>query len=444
MNCTIVPVCVLSDDLTGAMDAGVQLVKKGYRVEVFFDTEKFRYEPEKDAIIIIDTETRNIPETEAYERIASVADTLKRQKLRICYKKTDSTLRGNLGSEMKALLDGDSTMMIAYAPALPYNGRITRNGNHYVNGRLLTETDIAKDPFSPIKSAFIPDVLSGQYSGKCCVIDFNTVKKGVRETAAELKRMYDSGCRIVVLDVLDDNDLAVIAEAIGISSLNILAAGSAGLFPHMFKDIEAKPETENDGAQTPCSMGQCFAKPVIVISGSPAEASKIQISRAENAGYPDVHVVKLDITSAASGGKASQTEYKRVISEFIENLSAGKSVILDGAGESKAKIFMERKNDAGILRKESENIQNLITRVVKESLQEFEVAGLMISGGDTAVSIFRELGSYGILITGEPEPYVAAGVLKGGLYRGIPVITKAGGFGCPDSFINGIKYLRGI
>jgi len=32
MNCTIVPVCVLSDDLTGAMDAGVQLVKKGYRV----------------------------------------------------------------------------------------------------------------------------------------------------------------------------------------------------------------------------------------------------------------------------------------------------------------------------------------------------------------------------------------------------------------------------
>jgi uncharacterized protein YgbK (DUF1537 family) len=56
---------------------------------------------------------------------------------------------------------------------------------------------------------------------------------------------------------------------------------------------------------------------------------------------------------------------------------------------------------------------------------------LVLTGGDTAVRVARELGAAGILLEGEMEAGVPIGTLLGPPpYR---VITKAGGFGDPKT-----------
>jgi uncharacterized protein YgbK (DUF1537 family) len=56
-----------------------------------------------------------------------------------------------------------------------------------------------------------------------------------------------------------------------------------------------------------------------------------------------------------------------------------------------------------------------------------------LTGGETAYSVCRALGSAAIALAGELEPGVPVGVLLDGPYGGLTVVTKAGGFGDPET-----------
>ncbi len=60
---------------------------------------------------------------------------------------------------------------------------------------------------------------------------------------------------------------------------------------------------------------------------------------------------------------------------------------------------------------------------------------LLLTGGETAYGVCRALGAGSIALGGELEPGVAFGVLLGGPFEGLAVITKAGGFGDPDTLV---------
>jgi uncharacterized protein YgbK (DUF1537 family) len=61
-------------------------------------------------------------------------------------------------------------------------------------------------------------------------------------------------------------------------------------------------------------------------------------------------------------------------------------------------------------------------------------AGLVLTGGDTAVHVARRLGATGLLVEDELEPGVVIGRLLGP--QSFRVVTKAGGFGSPDALRN--------
>ena len=65
---------------------------------------------------------------------------------------------------------------------------------------------------------------------------------------------------------------------------------------------------------------------------------------------------------------------------------------------------------------------------------------LFLSGGDTASLVCRALGVHEIRLYGEIAPGVPRGVLAGGPFDGVPVVTKAGGFGRPDTLIHIADY----
>jgi D-threonate/D-erythronate kinase len=67
-------------------------------------------------------------------------------------------------------------------------------------------------------------------------------------------------------------------------------------------------------------------------------------------------------------------------------------------------------------------------------------AGIMLSGGDTASLLCRALGVASIHLCGEIIPGIPRGVLQGGRFDGMPVVTKSGGFGASDALIQIADY----
>lgn len=60
---------------------------------------------------------------------------------------------------------------------------------------------------------------------------------------------------------------------------------------------------------------------------------------------------------------------------------------------------------------------------------------LVVTGGQTAVAVLAALDAEGLDLVGAPAAGLALGDLRGGRHAGLPVITKAGGFGDPDLLV---------
>lgn len=60
---------------------------------------------------------------------------------------------------------------------------------------------------------------------------------------------------------------------------------------------------------------------------------------------------------------------------------------------------------------------------------------LVVTGGQTAVAVLAALDAEGLDLVGAPATGLALGYLRGGRYAGLPVVTKAGGFGDPDLLV---------
>ena len=66
--------------------------------------------------------------------IRSIAQRAVAAHIGCVYKKTDSALRGNIGAERSAVLDGSGEKCLSFIPALPGMNRITVGGVHYIDG----------------------------------------------------------------------------------------------------------------------------------------------------------------------------------------------------------------------------------------------------------------------------------------------------------------------
>lgn len=62
--------------------------------------------------------------------------------------------------------------------------------------------------------------------------------------------------------------------------------------------------------------------------------------------------------------------------------------------------------------------------------------GVAVTGGDTAIALWKALGADGIELIGAPRPGIALGRLHVPRRASLPLVTKAGGFGEPDLFVS--------
>jgi len=104
-------IAVIADDLTGALDTGVQFTLWGLRAKLTDAPEECTSE-----VTIVNTETRGKPPEEAYRTVYQVAEKLDHD---VIYKKVDSTLRGNPGPELQAVLDATGKNAPSLPPHIP-------------------------------------------------------------------------------------------------------------------------------------------------------------------------------------------------------------------------------------------------------------------------------------------------------------------------------------
>ncbi len=157
---------IIADDFTGALDTAVVFSAFSVRVKVVLNFSSISVLSQESDIMVVNTDSRHMNCDDAYKCVYDIARIAKESGFSYIYKKVDSGLRGNVGAELSAVMDAYGQDSLHFIPAYPKMNRITRNGYHYINGKLLEESIFAEDPFEPAKSSSIFDVVSKQTSKK--------------------------------------------------------------------------------------------------------------------------------------------------------------------------------------------------------------------------------------------------------------------------------------
>jgi uncharacterized protein YgbK (DUF1537 family) len=89
----------------------------------------------------------------------------------------------------------------------------------------------------------------------------------------------------------------------------------------------------------------------------------------------------------------------------------------------------------GALDGDREAILGGLATTTRERLARATPGTLLLTGGETAYSVCRAIEAFGIALDGELEPGLAVGRLLGGRFAGLTVVTKAGGFGDPETLV---------
>ena len=151
---------IIADDLTGANATGVRLAKAGFVSATIVFGGKVPTKNEFTSICV-DTDSRTASTKVAKERVTDTYNQLRTWGADVIAKRIDSTIRGNIGSEIDALLEAIGKDSIAIVVAsYPDSGRVTSGGYLLVEGVPVQETDVAKDPMNPITKSYVPAVIA--------------------------------------------------------------------------------------------------------------------------------------------------------------------------------------------------------------------------------------------------------------------------------------------
>ncbi len=119
----------VADDLTGSADTGSPFAQRGYSSCIWLHGRQPLVECD---VPVFETTSRHCAPEEAYSRVRQVIERYRKPGDRV-FKKLDSTWKGNLAAELRALHDATQAEVLL-APAHPHMGRTLRDGWLLVHG----------------------------------------------------------------------------------------------------------------------------------------------------------------------------------------------------------------------------------------------------------------------------------------------------------------------
>lgn len=403
----------LADDLTGATDCAAACAFSSIHAVVVLDGSEW---PDAE-LLVLDANTRCMGQEQAVAQVSRLVLDHARSADRIFFKKVDSTLRGHLAAELRAVLDirrkaASRRVVAILAPAFPAQGRTTVDGQLLVHGVPLENADLWDGEPQPPRSN-IPELLADA-DLRSAVVSLETIRKG--RTA--LERDFVLRAReadVLVCDAETEADLALIAEASLVLGPATVWAGSAGFARHL--------------VQVSGWRGQPLAVPPLKIAPAPVlfvMGSRSRISREQSealAATGDVLVQRIPVDLLRAG--AQSAEWRQQEQQLRCALAEGRDVLV-------------LPDDDGIRQPEHAVCAGMAQLL---SGCADAVGALVATGGQTARAVLDTWGIKRLRLRGEVEPGLAFSVAEG-WWRAIPILTKAGGFGRPDTLVNCRRFLQ--
>ena len=113
-------------------------------------------------------------------------------------------MRGNVGKEVLAILDAREIPKAIVVPTVPVMGRTVEKGILRVHGVPLLRTPYAKDPFHPIFTSSLPDLLARKPGSRWVISACPPSEKGPPSLAGKIE---SHSARILVLDAGDPDTI---------------------------------------------------------------------------------------------------------------------------------------------------------------------------------------------------------------------------------------------
>lgn len=405
----MIKLVIIADDLTGALDTGVQFSKKNMSTIVTTDLN-FNFEDicKEADVVVIDTESRHIPADEAKERVKSVLSKFDKKEIKFFYKKTDSTLRGNIGSEIEGFMEGLNINEVSFIPAFPLSKRTVKDGILYVDNIKLAETQFAMDILNPVTDSFIPDIINKQS-------DINVKLKDIDE---EFSPLDGKEKHIYIFDSENMEDMENIGKVLYNKNRLNYTIGNAGfaeiLTPYIESDTKKEEIILKDDR-------------ILFVCGSVNITSLKQCKYAEKIGYCSDSLKFSNIISEDYKNSDNYITDKEYFKEKINNNK--KFLLRTSESEDVIKKAIEYTEKNSISMEDlTSNIANSTGQLVSDLIREHEIKNLIIFGGDTLMGILKNIGCQYIIPVSEIFPGVVF-TRAVGKDTSINVITKAGGFG---------------
>lgn len=402
---------VVADDLTGAMDTGVTFARMGLDTVVSFGTGV----PEGPAAVVVTTDSRASTPEQAYDRVRSIIPAYSDFYL---YKKIDSTLRGNVGRELQAIMDARHPQKVLVCPAFPENKRTVLAGSLLVDGTPVHQTYFANDPLCPVIEAHTPTLLKQQLGVAVGHIDLPAVEQDAHHLRQQVR---DSTFDVLVLDATERRHLSAIARALALAGKDWLPCGSAGLA----SELPAAFGHPRQGR--PPTTLPATTLPVLLVAGSRNEVTARQLKAAQDT--LGIRLISLDLQEFISR-KGRKPRTHQLGNEVAGRLAAGETIALTTTFSAYVPSLARL-------------AASIMASIAVHVLQKRALAGLVLTGGDVARALCQSVQVTGIRVLCELQPGVAVGELVGGIQEGLNVVTKAGGFGNDHALADAIRFLRG-
>ena len=401
---------VIADDLTGS-NATCSLFKKiGLRAASILKLQgDINYDVD---VISYSTASRGLDKEEAYKKVSEAIKILKNKDVLVYNKRIDSTLRGNIGTEINAMLDNLEDDRIAVViPSYPDSGRIVVNKTMLVNGVLLENSDAGKDPKTPIKTSCVESLIQKGIKYSSTYFTLSDIEQPIEEIVKKIQEAIKKS-RVLIFDAVNNEDIIKISKAVIHSNINIITVDPGPFTLYYSRELQKKNHLE---------------KKILMVIGSVTATTKKQIEYILQ--EEDIFLVKMKVEDFFEK-ETCLKEIERVISYIKKGIASYDLFLVTTSpigDEKKADLQKLAENLNTTVEEISKIIANTLTETVVKILKETEkFEGVYSSGGDITIALLEKLKAIGVEIREEVIPLAAYGRIIGGDFPNLKLVSKGG------------------
>ena len=401
---------VIADDLTGS-NATCSLFKKiGLRAASILKLQGDRnYDVD---VISYSTASRGLDKEEAYKKVSEAIKILKNKDVLVYNKRIDSTLRGNIGTEINAMLDNLEDDRIAIViPSYPDSGRIVVNKTMLVNGVLLENSDAGKDPKTPIKTSCVESLIQKGIKYSSTYFTLSDIEQPIEEIVKKIQEAIKKS-RVLIFDAVNNEDIIKISKAIIHSDIDIVTVDPGPFTLYYSKELQKKNHLE---------------KKILMVIGSVTATTKKQIEYILQ--EEDIFLVKMKVEDFFEK-ETCLKEIERVIAYIKKGIASYDLFLVTTSpigDEKKTDLQKLAENLNTTVEEISKIIANTLTETVVKILKETEkFEGVYSSGGDITIALLEKLKAIGVEIREEVIPLAAYGRIIGGDFPNLKLVSKGG------------------